>query len=1040
MGSEMCIRDRYKTGTAGGQVATETLSKLANDQGFTNVVPLLDQDGNPEVDQFGRQVVDLHDSTGKSFRTSILESGILGTTKYTDGLDVLTHDLGQLRREQATLAGTQTETDWDKARDTLHSAMTEEGHKQRGFRKAAQTEAELAAYNAAGLGHLVQQDTVQIRDYGRSLNNESLNPWSDSWEQGWLGVAEGAYGAANLLGETLDIDPLAEFGEAGTERIRSTLGDEYGTTLTDWKDVDGFGSAVDYIANNVALSLPYMAVTVGSSFLPGGLAVTLAAPATIYTGQVWNEMEGEKNAAVAISAGIAQAALDRLGIQLVTSKIKGVGGSKILKDGVEALVAQGMPRAAAQQAVHNASRKELAGLLGDISTIAKQQITSKQVGKQLLARGGSGAVGEGLTEVGQETIAYTAATGGSDKEFRWNELTDRQIAAAIAGGTLGGAFSVPGTAYDIGAWADVAVRQAPAEEKRLSNRGKWAEEEVAKHGRVRSIRELNDENETYANNNAAKIVPLEERVDADKSRRKERTFEEKAGDLINAIPGLFVGSVRHIVPEHVQAQFPTARKIADIFGGQLQRVFSGAAFENEKHHRLSVYKNMVPIPDNTYALFNKGKIPTRKGKREISGQIYQALRNATDKDGNFNPDVIPEGPTKQILIDLQSRLQNLSDRMYADQAKHNPKLGKLKNYLLRYKSFNKAAIHKNMDAFVSKLAKKAGISEAEAREIAEQIAGNPNVNDYGEAYSAVKGEFVPGSHQQRTLNLSEDPEFDAYMEQDLFANVSNAAKSAARYTTHQDYLGRNADKVAAMLQQLQDEGAPPELVNKIAAGMKNYLDAESGNYKRAQSKFGKDLEKIQRNFMTWSTLAGLPLATISSFVEFALTQRAPTKSQMSSVQTVGQEMGAMFDDYFSQIAEYSGKKRVRASVTQGQERIRNLGFYEWDVGAATVTGTTEVNAWQQTMFDKYFKATGLTQWTNFTRALRGTIAMDYIHDKVELIMDSDPDNPTNEVQEAREALRNIGINVEDMGRVYSEMLRGPLTPCLLYTSPSPRDS
>ena len=132
---------------------------------------------------------------------------MLGTTKYTDGLDVLTHDLGQLRREQATLAGTQTESDWDKARDTLHTAMTEEGHKQYGFRKAAQTEAELAAYKAAGLGHLVQQDTVQIRDYGRSLNNQSLNPWSDSWEQGWLGVAEGAYGAANLLGETLDIDP-----------------------------------------------------------------------------------------------------------------------------------------------------------------------------------------------------------------------------------------------------------------------------------------------------------------------------------------------------------------------------------------------------------------------------------------------------------------------------------------------------------------------------------------------------------------------------------------------------------------------------------------------------------------------------------------------------------------------------------------------------------------------------------------------------------------------------------------------------------------
>lgn len=1021
---EKVIGGRYRLGTAGGEAATEVLSGLANDHGFTNVVPVLGDDGNPQVDQFGRQVIDLQDSTGKSFRSAVLEAGVLGTTKYTNDVDALTSELGQLRREQASLAGTQTESDWDKARDTLHTAMQEEGFKQQGFRRTAQTEAELAAFNAAGLGHMVQQDTVEIRDYGRNLNNESLNPWSDSWEQGWLGVAEGAYGAANLLGESLDIDPLAEFGEAGVERIRSTLGDAYGTTVVDWKEVKDFDTAVDYLANNIALSLPYMAVTVGSSVLPGGLAVTLAAPATIYTGQTWNEMEGDKNPAVAIAAGAAQAALDRLGINIIT---KGKGGRQIIDDGIAHLVAQGVPRAAAQSAVLNASRKELAGLLGDVSTIAKQQIAAKQAGKQLAVRGAQGAAGEALTEAAQETIAYTGATIGSDKEFDWGDLTDRQIAALIAGGTLGGAFSVPGTAYDVGAWADVAVRQAPAEQKRLSNRGRWAEEEVAEHGRVRSIRELNEENQHFLNNNAGRVVPLDERVAADQQRKRERTFEEKAGDLVSAIPGLFVGSVRHIVPESLQEQYKAARKIADIYGGQLQRVFSGAAFENEKHHRLAVYKNMVPIPDKTYAMFNNGKIPTRKGKRKISGDIYNVLRSAVDADGNFNPDLIPDGPTKQVLIDLQSRLQNLSDRMWADQAKHNPDLGKLQNYLLRYKSFNKAAVAKNKGEFISKLVAK-GVPEAEAREIAEAIAGNPNVNDYGEAYSAVKGEFSPGSHQSRTLNLSEDPEFDAFMEQDLFANVSNAAKSAARYTTHQDYVGRNADKLAAMLQQLADEGAPPEVVNKVAAGMKNFLDAESGNYKRAQSKFGKDLEKIQRNFMTWTTLAGLPLAAISSFVEFALTQRALTKDQMSSIKTVGEELGATMNDFFGQIAEYSGRKRADGHVTQGQERIRNLGFYEWDVGAATVTGTTEVNAWQQTLFDKYFKATGLTQWTNFTRALRGTIAMDYIHDKIEMIMDSDPDNITNEVQEAKEALRNIGINVDDMVQIYSEMLRGPLTP------------
>ena len=718
-----------------------------------------------------------------------------------------------------------------------------------------------------------------------------------------------------------------------------------------------------------------------------------------------------------------------MGVGLIIGNVKGLGGKDILKKGVDALMKQGMTKSQAETAVANASRKELAGFLGDAATVARQQITAKNISKTILSKGLIGGAGEGLTEVGQETIAYTAATQGSDKEFDWNELKDRQIAAAIAGSALGTSFSTPGAVYDVGAWADVAVRQAPAEDKRLSNRGRWAEQEVAEHGRVRSVRELNEENAQWLGNNAGSVVSLDERIEADKSRKRERTFSEKAGAMLHAIPGLFSGSVRHIIPEHIQEMSASARKLADTFGGQLQRTFSGAGLENEKHHRLSIYKNMVPIPNSVFAAFNNGNIPTKRStKNEISTKIYDQLQGAIDKDGNFDPNLIPDGPQKAMLLDLQKQMQRLSDKMWADQAKHNPDLGKLSNYLLRYKSFNKRAVAKNKDAFARKLADKAKIPIDEARAIAEAIAGNPEVNDFGDAYTSVRGEFVPGSHQKRSLDLAEDPEFLEYMEQDLFANVSNAAKSAARYTTQQEFVGQNAEKVAAYLQQMQNEGVPAEMVNQIAAGMKDFLDAESGNYKRAQSKFGKDLEKIQKNFMTWSTLAGLPLAAISSFVEFALTQRALTRDQMSSLKSTGEELGGLMWDYFGNIAEYSGKRKYNASQTPGQERIRNLGFYEWDVGAATVTGATEVNAWQQTLFDRYFKLTGLTQWTNFTRALRGTLGMDYINDKLELIADSDPEHYTNEVQEAREALRNIGVNVEDMLQIYQQSALGPLTP------------
>ena len=50
--------------------------------------------------------------------------------------------------------------------------------------------------------------TVDQSTYGVSLNNKSLNPMSDSWEQGWISVGESAFGIANLLGNKLGSEGL----------------------------------------------------------------------------------------------------------------------------------------------------------------------------------------------------------------------------------------------------------------------------------------------------------------------------------------------------------------------------------------------------------------------------------------------------------------------------------------------------------------------------------------------------------------------------------------------------------------------------------------------------------------------------------------------------------------------------------------------------------------------------------------------------------------------------------------------------------------
>ena len=281
------------------------------------------------------------------------------------------------------------------------------------------------------------------------------------------------------------------------------------------------------------------------------------------------------------------------------------------------------------------------------------------------------------------------------------------------------------------------------------------------------------------------------------------------------------------------------------------------------------------------------------------------------------------------------------------------------------------------------------------------------------------------------LNLSEHADFQQFMNQDLFGNIAAAAKSAARYQAYQEFVGDNHSVLNHMLADMQAEGLDPETVNKIAAQMKDYLDAESGNYKRATSPMGKKLEKIQRNLMTWMTVAGLPLATISSLVEAALVTKGLTKDDIfgeKGLEGQGRKLGEFMWDRFGETTAYDNKLEGEESViVKSRNVLQKLGYYNWDVGSASTTstaqkvGATEVSDVHKRFLEIYFFATGLTGWTNFTRKMRAAFAGDWLMSKLDLISNSDPENKTNEVQEAEEQLRNYGINVDEAVQAF---LRG----------------
>ena len=1044
-------------GTAGGMAATQEIMALANKFGFNNVQYLTNPDGSPMMDATGtRQMVRIKDKVGRDFTEQLTKHGINEVGAYSTNNEVITAKLGMAERASKL---DQPLNDWEKAGQAIEQATTDEMRYEQEFKQTALNERALARLNApqqpgeTAAMYARRRDEankfinagVQVRSLDRTLENKAVNPLSESFDVGLTGVIESMYGVAEMAGETTGWNWAEELGEAGVARQRAYLAskpelklsalkpivDKDGNVTGNEWDIDGVGDFFQYLGNNAAVSLPYMANTIAGTVLaPVTGGASMLAPAAMYTGQTWNEMEGEdRNAGIAIAAGVTQAALDRLGLFGIMK-----GASILKKETRDAAVAaivkrDGVTDTVAKNMLANSTRLEVASLAGAASEIAKSQLKSRNVLRSFLASSSKGMAGEAVTEAGQELTGYMAATLGSDKEFDAVELESRLLNATIAGGTLGAGFSIPGIAYDAGAWADVAVRQAPAEAKRLSKRGQRADEEVQKFGRVKSIQELNDDAGNAVTARGNQGANFQEKVDAANRRDLDRSVFDRVKDTWQAVPSLWRGATRFIFNESLQDRSRAMRILADTFGGNLQRTFSGSNFENRKKHLLTEYRNMISTP----AEFAQAAGFKTINQPEISSIVNKfSAWLGNQSEAQIDWDSLPQDIQQHRgwLAQYYQQTMRLSDKLYADQvaaAQKNNKpapLGYIKNYLFKYKSFNKVAIEKDRNGFIQKLMDNYKYSRTDAETLTDNILNQETLVGEQDTFNVGQGRFIPAAHRSRTLNLSENPEFKQFMESDAFTNISNAAKSASRYITYQEFLGDNNSKVNELLNQALEEGIPAAEVNKVAAQMQDYLDAESGNYKRMQNR---TLSNIQKNLGIWTTIAGLPLATISSFVELAITTVGLPKDMV--FKTIGNASKEMAQALWGTITDprYNSTNRQVGKESR-QENIKRLGFFDWDVGAAQTTGATENTHASRHLLDKYFKIIGLQQWTDYTRSIRASIANDFIMNHLSTIQDQrvSGEPKTNAVQESEEHLRNLGINVDDMlAMVYQP---GPWSP------------
>lgn len=1009
-------------GTVGAATATTTLQNLARNQGFTNVVK------TGEKDEFGRELIDLQDDAGRSWESTVISTGVLDPNRYTSNDALRSLEVAQLFDTGSE------ETDWDKASAAIKEAIEDETMYETQFRTQALNEVALEY----GYGHA--PGSVMFRHPDRDLRNKARNPLSTAWDVGLTGAIEGMYGALDLVGDATGWDWANNVGEAGIYRARQAIKAKP-EIVTSYKDVDAFwgkSGALQYIANNAAISLPYMATSIlGAVAAPmtGGLSMT--APAALYAGTVYNDMEGDnKNPGLAVTTGIAQAVLDRVGLSFLAK------GTLLTKEGRNAAVKALAKKdkisvKEASDKILRASRAETAALAEDAAKFAKQQIGARNVARTALKKIGVGGVGEAATEAVQEGIGYTAAHAADNfRDWDANEFNERLIEASIAGGTLGGAFSVPGTLYDYGAWVDVAHRKAPDDMKRRSWAGNKAKQDIAERGVQFNVQDQNISAGIEANAVDPDLVEdLNQRADREINRRKQRTVVQLGSDLWRAIPGLWRGLTRQAFDEDLQNKSTEARILGESLGSNLQRSTSGASYENRKHHLITEVRNQLGGVDKLLAAF--GLNDKRSSRLQFSEDYYKAyqraLAKAESEGREINWDTDLEGDMRQRkneFIAFNNLLRTVGDRLHQMQAVHNKDLGYISDYLSKFKSINKEAVENNQAGFEAALIQEYNMNPDQAKEIAEAILNMDGVASLDDAFSVTdRKKFKPGSHKKRDLGLSEKEAFAPFMENDLFTNISNAAKSAVRYTVLEEYVGSDNKKLNYRLAKIEKEliqsgmgvNEAKARVDALAKELKDYFDAESGNYKRLNSPV---LNWIQKNLLFVTTITGLPLAVISNFVEAALVFKGMTVDQIFGKGKKGDgsinSMAKAFVDEIGNTATRAygattNRPTPHRRDSGGHAVAKDLGFFDWEVGAAHTTGVSETGHWRQKILDMYFKVILLQQWTNATRASRAAIAGDFITDYLSVVIAARNTGVfTNEAAEAEEAVRNLGIDVEFM--------------------------
>ena len=133
--------------------------------------------------------------------------------------------------------------------------------------------------------------------------------------------------------------------------------------------------------------------------------------------------------------------------------------------------------------------------------------------------------------------------------------------------------------------------------------------------------------------------------------------------------------------------------------------------------------------------------------------------------------------------------------------------------------------------------------KAVADELTDNIINNESISTLAEAFDITKGGVNPSFQKSRKLHISDRAAFNNFLEQNIFKNMADASREAARFKAHREFLGKDGINVSRLFQEIHGElletlepAEARKLLNELKFNFRNLINAESGNYKRIENQ------------------------------------------------------------------------------------------------------------------------------------------------------------------------------------------------------------